>query len=509
MEAFQKGKVPATKRNSVPDKCFKRKNDADNVVKKALAVWGDSSSESEEENDHGDSSMMAVENEVTEYDSIFFLMAQSNDDEDEDDDDEVNFLDVRRNLKSYSSKKLLSLENVLIYAYQSFINDKNALIMELGEAEQSRDDLIVIVVDLKETIESVEKEKDVLTKRVPNIELERDDLLAVVVDLNDTIKELKGEGRHETIHKGKEVANETHLRLEEEMKTMNSRLCIELEKNKQLQEELGRVKSDLEKSLKWTWSSNAITAMYINNGGNRQRIGFQREKTPYNPHSKYVTIPDNWLCTHCGNNGNLKENCKARVRSQQKNKVFAKEGAVKESSQQGYIDSSCSKHMTGSTNDFLSLKALQGGSVSFGSSKKGYILGIGRIGKSPSHSIEDMYYVNGLKYNLLSVSQIYDKGNKSGDLSCLSVVDDDAELWQRRPGHVSFMLLNKLLKKDLVKDSNDNGTAEYPADIEETGSSITTTEAEYVAAASCCAQLLWIKQQLEDFETMLRKGSYA
>ncbi|XP_070048554.1 uncharacterized mitochondrial protein AtMg00810-like [Nicotiana tomentosiformis] len=29
------------------------------------------------------------------------------------------------------------------------------------------------------------------------------------------------------------------------------------------------------------------------------------------------------------------------------------------------------------------------------------------------------------------------------------------------------------------------------------------TETEYVAAASCCAQLLWIKQQLEDFETML------
>ncbi|XP_070032725.1 secreted RxLR effector protein 161-like [Nicotiana tomentosiformis] len=30
-----------------------------------------------------------------------------------------------------------------------------------------------------------------------------------------------------------------------------------------------------------------------------------------------------------------------------------------------------------------------------------------------------------------------------------------------------------------------------------------TVETEYVAAASCCAQLLWIKQQLEDFETML------
>ncbi|XP_070022582.1 uncharacterized protein [Nicotiana sylvestris] len=63
------------KRNLVPDKCFKRKNVADNIVKQALAAWGDSSSESEEENDHGDSSMIAVESEATEYDSIFALMA--------------------------------------------------------------------------------------------------------------------------------------------------------------------------------------------------------------------------------------------------------------------------------------------------------------------------------------------------------------------------------------------------------------------------------------------------
>jgi len=68
--------------------------------------------------------------------------------------------------------------------------------------------------------------------------------------------------------------------------------------------------------------------------------------------------------------------------------------------------------MTGSIDDFLSLKALQGGSMSFHNGKKGYILGVGRIGKTLTHSIKNVYYVNGLKYSLLSVSQIYDKGNK-------------------------------------------------------------------------------------------------
>nr|XP_033509761.1 uncharacterized protein LOC117274533 [Nicotiana tomentosiformis] len=38
------------------------------------------------------------------------------------------------------------------------------------------------------------------------------------------------------------------------------------------------------------------------------------------------------------------------------------------------------------------------------------------------------------------------------DLTCLSVVDDDAELWHSRFGHASFSLLNKLVKKNLVHD---------------------------------------------------------
>nr|XP_016435795.1 PREDICTED: uncharacterized protein LOC107762008 [Nicotiana tabacum] len=48
------------KRNPVPDKHFKRKRSAGNVVKQALATWGDSYSKSEDETDAGDSSMMEV-----------------------------------------------------------------------------------------------------------------------------------------------------------------------------------------------------------------------------------------------------------------------------------------------------------------------------------------------------------------------------------------------------------------------------------------------------------------
>uniref|UniRef100_A0A1S4CX45 Myosin-16-like n=1 Tax=Nicotiana tabacum TaxID=4097 RepID=A0A1S4CX45_TOBAC len=207
-------------------------------------------------------------------------------DEEDDDKDEVNFLDVQRNLKSYSQKKLISLANVLIDAYHNLIDDKNALTTELGEIKHERDDLVVVACDLRETIGSLKREKYTLTERIANIEHEKDDLLVVVVDLKETIEELRRENRPVNTKKVKEVASEAHLKLENELRLVKSSLCAELEKNKQLQEELGRVKSVLEKSLKWTWSSDSITVLYTNNGENGQGIGFQKEKTRYNPHSK-------------------------------------------------------------------------------------------------------------------------------------------------------------------------------------------------------------------------------
>ncbi|XP_070023136.1 uncharacterized protein [Nicotiana sylvestris] len=82
-----------TKTNSIPFKDFKRKRSADNMMRQALAAWGGSSSESKDELDTGDSSMMEVEGEEIGYDSTFTLMAQSDDDEDNG-NKEVNFRDV-------------------------------------------------------------------------------------------------------------------------------------------------------------------------------------------------------------------------------------------------------------------------------------------------------------------------------------------------------------------------------------------------------------------------------
>ena len=144
--------------------------------------------------------------------------------------------------------------------------------------------------------------------------------------------------------------------------------------------------------------------------------------------------------------------------------------------------------MTSDKSKFLSLKAYNGGTVTFGDNMKGEIIAKGKVGRSCSHAIDNVFLVENLKHNLLSISQFCDKGNSvnftsekciisrndTGDiilegirkgntyvvdldtvprnsLTCLSVIEDDPLLWHKRLGHASYTLINALRSKDLVR----------------------------------------------------------
>ncbi|GKV15616.1 hypothetical protein SLEP1_g26391 [Rubroshorea leprosula] len=146
-----------------------------------------------------------------------------------------------------------------------------------------------------------------------------------------------------------------------------------------------------------------------------------------------------------------------------------------------YLDSGCSRHMTGDPSQFLSLMPLDGGTVTFGDNGKG----IGEIGNK-SISFDDVWYVDGLKHNLLSISQLCDRmlnvvffkshckiidsrndqvlfvGKRlknvyvidlhdiDANICLTSISHDDTWLWHRRLGHASMSVISKLLKHDLV-----------------------------------------------------------
>ncbi|GJX96802.1 ribonuclease H-like domain-containing protein [Tanacetum coccineum] len=159
-------------------------------------------------------------------------------------------------------------------------------------------------------------------------------------------------------------------------------------------------------------------------------------------------------------------------------------------------DSVASGSMTGDKDKLSDFKEFKGGYVAFGNdSKGGRISGKGTI-KTSCLDFEKVSYVEELKFNLLSVSQICDKKHNvlftdkeclilspkfkfvdedlvilraprkndvysldlkniipSGGITCLvaKATKDEAVLWHRRLGHVNFKNINKLVKGNLVR----------------------------------------------------------
>ena len=148
-----------------------------------------------------------------------------------------------------------------------------------------------------------------------------------------------------------------------------------------------------------------------------------------------------------------------------------------------YLDSGCSRHMTGDKSKFCLLTKSDGGQVTFGENSKGKIIGSGKVGKNLSSCIDDVMLVERLTNNLLSISQLCDKGHKvlfdtklctifqpnseivkftgkrvnnmymidlddlvHENLYLTANKDNLTQLWHRRLGHASYNVFHKLVK---------------------------------------------------------------
>ncbi|XP_024006852.1 uncharacterized protein LOC112083381 [Eutrema salsugineum] len=147
-----------------------------------------------------------------------------------------------------------------------------------------------------------------------------------------------------------------------------------------------------------------------------------------------------------------------------------------------YFDSGCSRHMTGNQEWFDELNTVKGGQVTFGNGGQGRILGVGALTREDQPKLVNVFYVHGLKANLISVSQLCDegleiiftrvdckaideKGNtvmygiKSGNNcymwsvtdQCLSARQSQLDLWHKRLGHMNVNGLTKLVKAEVVR----------------------------------------------------------
>ena len=93
-----------------------------------------------------------------------------------------------------------------------------------------------------------------------------------------------------------------------------------------------------------------------------------------------------------------------------------------------YLDSGYSRHMTGDRIKFCMLTETESGQVTIGENTKGKIIGTGKVGKNPSSCIDDVMLVEGLEYNLLSISKFCDKGCKvTFDSQACTIFESNSE----------------------------------------------------------------------------------
>ena len=153
--------------------------------------------------------------------------------------------------------------------------------------------------------------------------------------------------------------------------------------------------------------------------------------------------------------------------------------------QKGRKTSGCSKHMTGDKEKLQSYSALEKEKkVSFGNDIPALIKGKGSVLLKEKVKTRNVMYVDGLKHNFLSVSQLCDQGNevifqsngcivreldtreivikgirtpynlyilKGGQQQCYLSKNDEHWLWHKRLGHLSYPQIRKACKYQVVR----------------------------------------------------------
>ncbi|MCE3217217.1 hypothetical protein HAX54_011079, partial [Datura stramonium] len=115
------------------------------------------------------------------------------------------------------------------------------------------------------------------------------DEITILKELSESSKEKLSLGDKlkkyiEIESKGKKSLVKLQAELEDELEKTKLSLLVELERNEDHKKELLKVKADLEMSLKWTWSSQALASANKRFDSSKEGLGFSRAKVPYDPH---------------------------------------------------------------------------------------------------------------------------------------------------------------------------------------------------------------------------------
>ena len=147
-----------------------------------------------------------------------------------------------------------------------------------------------------------------------------------------------------------------------------------------------------------------------------------------------------------------------------------------------YFDSGASRHMTGSQSNLENYTSVKESKVTFGGGDKGKIKGKGDLTKAEKPQLTNVYFVEGLTANLISVSQLCDEGltvsfnsvkcwatNEKNQNTltgvrtgnncymweepkeCLRAEKEDPVVWHQRLGHMNARSMSEIVSKEMVR----------------------------------------------------------
>jgi hypothetical protein len=249
----------------------------------------------------------------------------------------------------------------------------------------------------------------------------------------------------------------------------------------------------------------------------RNYEGYSRNNYLRKPHEAYNknynsfgSLNNEVECYKCNNFGHMAKDCRlivppkepkkdfnshvkepSRIWKRKQDKLNIEECLISLQAQRRksdwYVDSGCSKHMTGDKDRFVTLKKERDGSISFGNDNSTKIIGKGTVKLGSKDAMEEnVLLVENMKHNLLSVSQMCDQGhtllfdskkceirkegsgklvvttirtpnniyilNEIGKERCCLGKENESWLWHKRMGHMNFDNLVKINRKEAVRE---------------------------------------------------------
>jgi len=206
---------------------------------------------------------------------------------------------LKEKVSSLSKTNLTKLLFTLVDEYES-VNTENSMLKD-------------VCSHLKKDIRKLEHANEVLKSEKHEVDEKKLVLLEVLERIEEALK-LKEDSFVTDFAK-----------LEKESLDLKQKMESLLVENKNFNEKLEQVEADFSTNRRWNQASQALYWLSKNHNHGKKGLGFVKKYTVYPCNRKYVGLPENIICFHCGKTGHYRYACSSRKYTIERNLIHVKQ----------------------------------------------------------------------------------------------------------------------------------------------------------------------------------------